>query len=461
MNPQDTIIIGGSPLDPEALSPPIALVEGVNPTVVLEVTSEAGGRRTYTIVVTRLGVEDFAQRAYVKASNTGFGDQFGYSVAAYGDTVAVGALDEDSGSDDGGNLTDDSVEDSGAVYVFTRVNGTWRQQDFVKSPNIQRCAKFGSKLALWGDTLAVAAERQGDVSFCGEPDEADGRLIGAVYVFTRIGDEWFSQGPPVEASNRERDDRFGVSVALWGRTMVVGAAGEDSSGTGVNEGGEGDNSASAAGAVYVFERNGILWEQKAYVKASNTSACDQFGKSVALWDDTLVVGAYLEDGDGVSDGPPDGCDPNTDVNSGAAYVYVRSDGEWVHEAYLKASNSGPGDNFGWSVAAYDDTVVVGAPYEDGADDMLSDSGAVYVFTRKSSTWQQEAYVKACNADGSDHFGWSVALSEDLLAVGAPQEDGGFGGVDSGRKDDTSFRLRKKTKQQGLDSFMMPRSVKFV
>src|SRR5438876_194744 len=93
----------------------------------------------------------------------------------------------------------------------------------------------------------------------------------------------------IKASNTGADDNFGASVAISGDTMVVGAIAEDSNATGVN-GNQNDNSAPYAGAAYVFVRNGTNWSQQAYLKASNTETYDEFGWSVAVSGDTLVVG---------------------------------------------------------------------------------------------------------------------------------------------------------------------------
>ncbi len=105
----------------------------------------------------------------------------------------------------------------------------------------------------------------------------------------RSGNTW-SQQAYLKASNTGAGDQFGLSVAVSGDTLVVGAAYEDSNATGVG-GEQGNNSASDAGAAYVFVRSGNTWSQQAYLKASNTGADDLFGCSVAVFGDTLVVGA--------------------------------------------------------------------------------------------------------------------------------------------------------------------------
>ncbi len=162
---------------------------------------------------------------------------------------------------------------------------------------------------------------------------------GAAYVFVRSGGIWTQQAY-LKASNTGAGDGFGDSVAVSGDTVVVGASGEDSNATGV-DGNQGDNSASHSGAAYVFIRSGGIWTQQAYLKASNTGADDDFGNSVAVSGDTVVVGAYSEDSNAT------GVDGNQGDNSasasGAAYVFTRSGGIWTQQAYLKASNTGADD----------------------------------------------------------------------------------------------------------------------
>lgn len=255
----------------------------------------------------------------------------------------------------------------------------------------------------------------------------------------------------VKASNTRAGDGFGGGIALSadGRTLAVGAPGEDSAATGVN-GNQADGSASGSGAVYVFVRSGATWFQQAYVKASNAGTDDGFGQSVALAADgnTLAVGAPGERSSAV------GVDGNqaddSAFASGAAYVFTRSGSAWSQQAYLKASNSGTEDRFGESVALAADgnTLAVGAPLEDSsatgidgdaADDTLTNAGAVYVFARAGGAWAQQAYVKASNTGLVDMFGTSVAIAADgsTLAVGAPQEYSSATGVDGNQADNSA------------------------
>ena len=356
-------------------------------------------------------------------------DAFGASVAVAGDTLVIGAP-----------FNDRVVSRSGTAFVYRRGSTGWRLEAALKASNAEASDDFGSSVAIDGDTIVVGAPDEASaatgVNSAAPGPEDNSRLgSGAAYVFRRSGTAWTQQAY-LKASNTGPSDGFGRSVAISGDTIAVSAPDEDSAATGVNGSapGQDDDSMASAGAVYVFRRSGTNWAQEAYVKASNTGAFDQFGDSIALSSDTLVVGASGEDSgatgvDGITPGPGD----NSKSASGAAYVFQRADGAWLQQAYLKASNTGIGDRFGETVAVWRDTVVVGASAEDGGargvnpvspgpeDETKPDSGAVYVF-RHGSAWFQAAYVKSANSDAGDRFGSCVAIGPDTIAVGAPGED---------------------------------------
>jgi hypothetical protein len=248
--------------------------------------------------------------------------------------------------------------------------------------------RFGYAVSTSEDTIVV-----GDYY-----DDNYGSDSGAVYVFVRDGTSWTQQAY-LKASNPGEGDYFGYRVSISGDTIVVGAEGEASNATGVN-GTQTDNSASSSGATYVFVRNGTSWSQQAYLKASNTGRDDYFGNSVSISGDTIVVGAYREDSNATG---VNGTQGNGATDSGAAYVFVRNGTSWTQQAYLKASNTGEGDRFGWSVSISGDTIVVGAFNEDSnatgvngtqTDNRAGNSGAAYVFVRNGTSWTQQAYLKA-------------------------------------------------------------------
>lgn len=271
----------------------------------------------------------------------------------------------------------------------------------------------------------------------------------------------------LKASNAEASDHlgcagvldghagYGAAISGDGNTVVIGAPHESSSARGIN-GNQNDNSLFAAGAAYVFVRNGANWAQQGYVKASNPQMSAEFGHAVAISADgnTMAISAQWESSGatGVNGNQADHSVPQ----SGAVYVFTRKGTAWTQQAYIKASNTGEagtadtfgdGDQFGFSLALSDDgnTLAVGAHTEDSAspgingnqaDNSMASAGAVYVYTRTGNTWSQQAYVKPGNPGGGDMFGYSVSLSADggTLAVGSYDEDGSFRGI-NGTPDD--------------------------
>lgn len=401
---------------------------------------------------------------YLKAATPAEGAGFGQVLALSGDgkTLAVSAPGDDSTS--AGEATD-----SGAVYVFTREEDRWQQHAYVKASVVEEFARFGTSLAL---------SNNGNVLAVGAPGEANG---GAAYVFVRSAGTW-TQQQRLQASNAGSGSRFGSSLALSaaGDALVVGDPDEDTMA---------DNS----GAAYVFTRDGLAWSETALLKSGTAFQNESFGSALALagrldqgftlavgapgvsfgsglvhvftgqatsWDQpptvlqapyatvdmlfgdrvalssngqTLAVGAP---GDGSAATDVGGNAQNADAAwSGAVHVFTRDGTAWSHQAYIKASNTDPNDNFGRALAlsGSGDTLVVGAPNEESSGDGLngeqsrndsSEVGAAYVFTREAGTWSRQAYVKASNSGGGDTFGRGIGLSADgrTLAVGADGED---------------------------------------
>lgn len=300
-------------------------------------------------------------------------------------------------------------------------------------------AGFSVAVSADGTTLAVGASGEDSNATGVNGNQADNSAVdsGAVYVFVRGADGWVQQAY-IKASNTEAGDAFGTALSLSadGNTLAVGAVYEDSNAVGIN-GDQSDNNASASGAVYVYVRSNNNWTQQAYIKASNTGSGDFFGNAVSLSADgtTLAVGAIWEDGNGTNEAN------NSAPDSGAVYVYVRSNNNWTQQAYLKASNADAGDWFGHaiSLSANGNILAVGASYESSSatgvnggpgDNSAADSGAVYVFERNVNSWSQQAYVKASNTQSGNRFGNSLDLDDagTTLAVAAFQEDSNAFGV---------------------------------
>ena len=317
------------------------------------------------------------------------GDLFGYSVAVDGDTAVIGAYQDD---DNGG--------DAGSAYVFTKGSDGWSQTAKLTASDGAADDEFGISVAVDDDTIVVGA--RGDKNTVGGTDVS----TGSAYVFTKDSDGW-SQVAKLTASDPAEDDEFGISVAVDGGTVVVGAYQDD------DNGGE-------SGSAYVFTKptNGpwVSTDAAAKLTASDGAADDEFGYSVAVDDDTIVVGAR---GDKNTVG-------GTDVSTGSAYVFTKPNGPWVSTDTadkLTASDGDDTDEFGISVAVDDDTIVVGARGNKstvGGTDVST--GSAYVFTKVAGVWSQVAKLTASDGAADDEFGISVAVDGDTIVVGAYQDD---------------------------------------
>jgi hypothetical protein len=414
------------------------------------------------------------QLAYLKASNPGAHDHFGcggvldghagWGVALSGDgnTMVVGAPHEGSGAKGvNGNQNDNSVDGSGAAYIFVRNGNSWAQQAYLKASNPSMTAEFGHAVAISadGNTAVISAfwDPSKATGVNGDQNDQSIPQAGAAYVFARRGATWTQQaylkasntGEAGTADSFGDGDQFGFSVAISddGSTIAIGAHSED--GNGVN-GNQNDNSMQLAGAVYVFNRTPTSWAQTAYLKATNPDAGDMFGYSVSLSADgrTLAIGAFDEDGSArVINGPPD----NARGGAGAVYIYVKgSAGLWYQQAYMHASNGEGGDSFGVNVSISDDgnTLLVGSLDEDCTatgvnppdpcdNDRAADisTGAAYIFVRNGTAWAQQAFLKASNTGANDWFGSRSVLSGDgsTAVIGASLEDSRSAGINGNQE----------------------------
>jgi hypothetical protein len=213
------------------------------------------------------------------------------------------------------------MQDAGATYIFERDGaGIWSQKAYLKASNTDAGDLFGSSVTISGDTVVVGAPHEDSLATGINGDQADnlGFNSGAVYVFVRDTNGTWSQRAYIKASNTDVEDYFGEGLGISGNTLVVSAPREDSASTGVN-GDQFDNSATNAGAAYVFIRDEKgLWSQKVYVKASNTDSPDTFGSSIGVFGATVAIGAVREQSaaTGLNGDQLD----NTATQAGAVYI---------------------------------------------------------------------------------------------------------------------------------------------
>jgi hypothetical protein len=354
-------------------------------------------------------------------------DWFGESVALSGDgsILAVGAIGSDPSADGVHTEPDDSLSwQNGVIYLFVREDGIWHQTANITASNSDITDRFGAALALSDDgaTLAVGAPGESSAATEIDGDQTDNSApsSGAVYLFKYDGDSW-TQETYIKGSNSTSEDRFGgvLSLSQDGNTLAV----------------------SARESVYLFTYNNLNWSEQTRLTASREESNESFGEALQLAGDgtTLAVGAPYESS---AIGLPE--------NSGVVYLFVKEGDNWSEQAYLKASNGEYADQFGnsLSISGSGDILAVGAEHEsssatgingDSNDNSANHAGAVYLFERRETSWQQTTYLKASNTGSNDRFGHRVVISEDgeTLAVSAAGEDSIARGIGGDQTDNSA------------------------
>ena len=374
------------------------------------------------------------QKAKLLADDGAANDFFGYSVSVYNNTAVIGAYFDD-GDDDGSS--------SGSAYVFEKNStGHWTQKQKLLASDGAAFDNFGGSVSVYNNTAVIGADF--------DDGDDDGPASGSAYVFEKNSSATWTQKAKLLASDTAVSDNFGYSVSVYNNTAVIGAYRDDSNG-------------SDSGSAYVFEKNSSgNWTQKAKLLADDGAANDGFGDSVSVYNNTAVIGAYFDDDKGSDSGSAyvfeknssgnwtqkakllasDGeafdwfgysvslssntavigasaDDNNNKTNSGSAYVFEYSSGNWTQKAKLVADDADVNDYFGYSVSVYNNTAVIGA-YRD--DSNGSDSGSAYVFEYSSATWTQKAKLVADDADADDYFGYSISVYNNTAVIGASADD---------------------------------------
>jgi hypothetical protein len=283
--------------------------------------------------------------------------EMAYAIDVDGTLIAIGAPGENA--------------NAGAIYLTDCATLPCTPPLRITPDDLAAGDAFGTAVRLSGNTLIATAT---------------GPEPGAAYVYVRNGESWI-EAARLMPDGSPAGERFGISASLSGERLAIGA---DRSGTG-------------AGAVYVFARSGTAWTQEARLTASGGAERDGFGGSIALDADTLLVGAPLTGS---------AADPGSYAR-GIGYVFVRDGSTWSVQATLVPSKSADGDLFGFSVDLAGDRAIIGAPYAASA------RGSAYVYTRSGATWTEQNQLAAAEGATGDEFGWSVALADDAVLVGAP------------------------------------------
>jgi hypothetical protein len=240
---------------------------------------------------------------------------------------------------------------------------------------------FGYSVSISGESAVIGAYW----------DDDKGYSSGSAYIFVRNGITWTQQQKLV-ASDGVEADSFGTSVSISGETAVIAADRDDDNGFN-------------SGSAYVFIRNGTSWTEQQKLVASDGAQDADFGNSVSIGGDTIIIGAPGDD----------------DVGdyTGSAYVFVRSGTNWTEQQKLLASDIAPDHIFGNSVSISGETAVIGAIGDDNNGDT---SGSAYVFVRSGTSWTEQQKLLASDGTEDDRFGVSVSISGETAVIGADGDD---------------------------------------
>ncbi len=299
------------------------------------------------------------------------GDQFGKAVSIWGDTLVVGLPEANSSG----------LTNSGAVHVYTRTEGIWEKFATLTAPDPEAEAKFGASVAIYEETIVV-----------GEPNKGSGGANnGAAYVFARQLDDSWDTGTALNPDEViPATSEFGSSVAVYGETIVVGAPEY--------------NAQRGTAIVFVSEAAGWTQQEKLIAPDEDEVGGGGFGCSAAVWEDWVIVGANTYKGYG------------DHFATGAAFGFQRVDGNWTDPGSLiiPAGVLEGANHYGKSVAIWETRVVVGAPAkEDGLD-------KAFIFELGETDWD---WVATLDHENTLEFGSSVSLWDDRILV----SDSNFGG----------------------------------
>ncbi|MDE0301472.1 MAG: hypothetical protein OXN17_22835 [Candidatus Poribacteria bacterium] len=266
---------------------------------------------------------------------------------------------------------------AGAAFIFARNRNQWNEQAKLVAADVAPNDSFGDAVSI-----------EGDVTVIGSPGDDDaGSGSGSAYIFVRDGTAW-KQQVKLAPADLQRSDAFGTAVLVYRNTVVVGAPKHTHSGV------------RFTGAAYVFERNGDTWIQKAKLVADDAAKSDNFGGSLAMGGNTIIVGAPLADSDRGKD-------------SGAAYVFVRDGAGWRQQAKFGPKDAKKADQFGSDVAVSGSIAIVGAKTrEEGAPG----SGAAYAFVRVNGRWEEREKNLPNDAEQKINYGESVSMSGNTVVI---------------------------------------------
>lgn len=339
---------------------------------------------------------------------------FGRSVAINGNYAIIGSILK----------MNPTNTQTGAVYIFEKTGTDWIQQAVIFPPDPENNAYFGNSVDISGEYAIIGSQLKNNGPKIDQ---------GKAYIYKRNGTTW-ELNQQFTAGDGSDYDLFGISVSISGNYAIIGANGfgnhsgkayvyfqngtswqlqttlspsaniaNQNFGIQISISGDycivGTSVFNNLGLAYIFRRSGTSWLQEAVLTASDGTINDNFGRSVAINGNLVIIGAQGAIG-----------------NTGKSYIFSRVGNVWSQEALLQATDAAANDYFGYSVAISGYTVVIGSFLKDSYG--VSNSGKAYIFTKSGSQWIQQALLMPQVSNAEDYFGGSVSIDGNEIFVGA-------------------------------------------
>lgn len=310
------------------------------------------------------GAWNFTQRLAATDSNEGA--EYGGGVKISEDYLVVAA----------GRADVDGVIRAGALYVYDNINNNWELDTKIVASDLTSDAKMGmnpTSLAIQGNTIIAGAP-------------GENGWIGSVYIFTEVAGVW-EETQKITNPVSQQDAAFGIGVSISGDYLLIGAQNVD----------------QRKGAAYIYVKNSSgMFEYEQTITASDRADENFFGSSVSISEDQLIVGAY-----------------GADFEQGSAYVFEKdTQGTWTEIQKLNGNPSTEATHFGWNAEIHEEHLVVTAPHI-----YAFEPGEAYFYKKDNNgVWVEDQIVQGDDTEGEDFYGWSVAMYENEMIVGAVRED---------------------------------------
>ena len=376
------------------------------------------------LFLSSVNAQDYYEVQKALANDGAASDEFGYSVSSFGNMAVVGSP-----------FDDDAGPSSGSAYIYEKVGGVWTETQKLTASDAGSYNEFGYDVSMDGGMLVVSSWR----------DNHAGSYSGSAYIFEYNGSSWV-EVQKLTASDATSSQNFGYSASISNNRVIIGASGDDAIdintgaayifeeiggvwvetqkltasdaasadnfGVCVSISGDkaliaspyDDDNGSLSGSAYLFEYDGISWNETQKLIASDGASGDYFGWSLSIFGDKAIVGAFYNSGAG--------------SNAGAAYVYESNGGPWIETQKLTASDPATSDFFGRSVTIFADEAIVGATWNQDAG---AKTGAAYVFKQNAGIWSETQKILASDASTQSEFGYSVHISPGVAIIGARRE----------------------------------------